>query len=105
MPWWAHLDSNQEPTDYESAALTVELWAPVPYLTHSPRDFGRWSARSSTTRQSFHLPFKSRELSSAPTEILPRSLQLSLGTFFATIVANARQPVTIVTITHGGVKV
>ena len=25
--WWAHLDSNQEPTDYESAALTVELWA------------------------------------------------------------------------------
>jgi hypothetical protein len=41
----------------------------------------------------------------APTEILPRSLQLSLGTFFATIVANARQPVTIVTITHGGVKV
>jgi hypothetical protein len=27
--WWAHLDSNQEPTDYESAALTVELWARV----------------------------------------------------------------------------
>lgn len=24
--WWGHLDSNQEPTDYESAALTVELW-------------------------------------------------------------------------------
>jgi hypothetical protein len=24
---WAHQDSNLEPTDYESAALTVELWA------------------------------------------------------------------------------
>jgi hypothetical protein len=23
--WWAHQDSNLEPTDYESAALTVEL--------------------------------------------------------------------------------
>ena len=26
--WWARLDLNQEPTDYESAALTVELRAP-----------------------------------------------------------------------------
>ena len=25
---WAHLDSNQGPTDYEPAALTAELWAP-----------------------------------------------------------------------------
>jgi hypothetical protein len=25
--WWAHQDLNLEPTDYESAALTVELWA------------------------------------------------------------------------------
>ena len=24
---WAHLDSNQEPTNYEFVALTVELWA------------------------------------------------------------------------------
>jgi hypothetical protein len=23
--WWGRLDSNQEPTDYESAALTIEL--------------------------------------------------------------------------------
>ena len=23
--WWAHQDLNLEPTDYESAALTVEL--------------------------------------------------------------------------------
>ncbi len=23
--WWAHQDSNLEPTDYESAALTIEL--------------------------------------------------------------------------------
>src|SRR6266403_3004056 len=39
--WWARLDSNQEPTDYESAALTVELRAPrFPYLTHSPRRYG-----------------------------------------------------------------
>jgi len=22
MEWWAHLDSNQEPADYESDALT-----------------------------------------------------------------------------------
>ena len=28
-PWWARLDLNQEPTDYESAALTVELRARV----------------------------------------------------------------------------
>jgi hypothetical protein len=24
---WAHRDSNPEPRDYESLALTVELWA------------------------------------------------------------------------------
>ena len=23
--WWAHWDSNPEPKDYESSALTVEL--------------------------------------------------------------------------------
>ena len=23
--WWAHQDLNLEPTDYESAALTIEL--------------------------------------------------------------------------------
>jgi hypothetical protein len=27
VAWWAHQDLNLEPTDYESAALTVELWA------------------------------------------------------------------------------
>jgi hypothetical protein len=27
LEWWAHQDLNLEPTDYESAALTVELWA------------------------------------------------------------------------------
>ena len=25
VDWWAHQDLNLEPTDYESAALTVEL--------------------------------------------------------------------------------
>ena len=25
--WWAHQDSNLEPKDYESSALTIELWA------------------------------------------------------------------------------
>jgi hypothetical protein len=25
--WWAHQDSNLEPRDYESPALTIELWA------------------------------------------------------------------------------
>ena len=34
LTWWARLDLNQEPTDYESAALTVELRAHVSYLTH-----------------------------------------------------------------------
>jgi hypothetical protein len=28
--WRARLDSNQGPTDYESAALTAELRAPIP---------------------------------------------------------------------------
>jgi hypothetical protein len=28
--WWARPDSNREPTDYESAALTIELRAPIP---------------------------------------------------------------------------
>ena len=27
LKWWAHLDLNQESTDYESGALTVMLWA------------------------------------------------------------------------------
>ena len=30
--WWAHQDSNLGPTDYESAALTAELWARI-FLT------------------------------------------------------------------------
>jgi hypothetical protein len=30
--WWALQDLNQEPTDYESAALTVELRAQIVYL-------------------------------------------------------------------------
>src|SRR6266481_5323340 len=35
--WWACSDSNREPTDYESAALTVELQAPVfKFRTRSP---------------------------------------------------------------------
>lgn len=25
LMWWAHQDSNLEPKDYESSALTVEL--------------------------------------------------------------------------------
>ena len=32
---WARLDSNQGPTDYESAALTAELRAPVPSYTET----------------------------------------------------------------------
>jgi hypothetical protein len=27
VQWWAHQDSNLEPKDYESSALTIELWA------------------------------------------------------------------------------
>ena len=33
--WWARRDLNPQPTDYESAALTVELQAP---LLHSQRE-------------------------------------------------------------------
>ena len=29
---WVHLDLNQEPRDYESPALTVELWTRVFHL-------------------------------------------------------------------------
>src|SRR5437879_10777542 len=55
--WWARLDSNQEPTDYESAALTVELRAPrFPYLTHSPRRCV--AAHSLRLRSGWALPAK-----------------------------------------------
>ena len=27
LNWWAQSDSNQQPRDYESPALTIELWA------------------------------------------------------------------------------
>ena len=27
LNWWAHLDSNQDSTNYEFAALTIKLWA------------------------------------------------------------------------------
>ena len=33
--WWARLDLNQEPTDYESAALTVELRARLKIILQS----------------------------------------------------------------------
>jgi hypothetical protein len=34
--WWARLDSNQGPTDYESAALTAELRARHVFLIVHP---------------------------------------------------------------------
>ncbi len=34
--WWAHQDSNLGPTDYESAALTAELWARKDLHVSSP---------------------------------------------------------------------
>ncbi len=40
VAWWAHQDLNLEPTDYESAALTVELWARIPLLS------GNWSGNA-----------------------------------------------------------
>src|SRR5690606_11990943 len=33
--WWAHQDSNLEPKDYESSALTIELWARVAAADYS----------------------------------------------------------------------
>jgi hypothetical protein len=30
--WWAQSDLNQRPSDYESPALTTELWAHVPAI-------------------------------------------------------------------------
>ena len=46
--WWARLDSNQEPTDYESAALTVELRAPAFHILHIHR---KGVARAHCTRK------------------------------------------------------
>ena len=34
---WVHLDLNQEPRDYESPALTVELWTRRRDLSSTPR--------------------------------------------------------------------
>src|SRR5260370_37173911 len=45
--WWARLDSNQEPTDYESAALTVELRARV-HILHIRGECGLPSSRGTT---------------------------------------------------------
>ncbi len=42
---WAHQDLNLEPTDYESAALTVELWAREPQSSIVPSP-PRGTARS-----------------------------------------------------------
>src|SRR5687768_4649039 len=39
MQWWAHQDSNLEPKDYESSALTIELWARRAIVA------GRWRIR------------------------------------------------------------
>ncbi len=35
--WWARLDSNQGPTDYESAALTAELRARTSFSILHPK--------------------------------------------------------------------
>ena len=55
--WWAHQDLNLEPTDYESAALTVELWARPRYLYQRPARFAAiWRAqRTSDRRALVHL--------------------------------------------------
>lgn len=48
--WWARLDLNQEPTDYESAALTVELRARpanILQIHHGPRLFADFNWRAS----------------------------------------------------------
>ena len=45
--WWAHQDSNLGPTDYESAALTAELWARKPMRRlHSTRKCSQSRGRS-----------------------------------------------------------
>ena len=35
--WWAHQDSNLEPKDYESSALTIELWARAFFIIAADR--------------------------------------------------------------------
>ena len=47
--WWAHKDLNLEPTDYESAALTVELWA---------REAGSSISRAEDRGQGLEVPSK-----------------------------------------------
>ncbi|SRR5579884_2630980 len=37
---WAHRDSNPEPRDYESLALTVELWARRLFIVRTPHERG-----------------------------------------------------------------
>src|ERR1700722_16095385 len=51
--WWARLDSNQEPTDYEPDALTIELRARAltiseaeTHCTMPAVNFSRWSTIS-----------------------------------------------------------
>ena len=38
--WWAHQDSNLEPKDYESSALTIELWARERNLSKAGEEWG-----------------------------------------------------------------
>jgi len=51
--WWAHQDLNLEPTDYESAALTVELWA-----REAGSSISRAGAREQRSRQGSEIPSK-----------------------------------------------
>src|SRR3990172_9204476 len=48
--WWAHQDSNLGPTDYESAALTAELWARPSGLSCPAKSVARADAISNSDR-------------------------------------------------------
>ncbi len=59
---WAHRDLNPEPADYESDALTIELWARHHFLFWRAKIIG--DGWDSNMIWSFHLnalPFRSTE--------------------------------------------
>ncbi len=51
--WWAQQDSNLRPTDYESAALPTELWAPLNRASksHATRPVPQYVSRTARSFQ------------------------------------------------------
>lgn len=54
--WWARLDSNQEPTDYEPDALTIELRARALTISEAETHCTMPAANLSLPTANFSLP-------------------------------------------------